>query len=95
MEEIKNTNFDSLLALNGTTFNLAGFSGLDARGRVEVAATAYADLMQVRLVACFRSRNRIIGEDRNLDGDLDVGEDTFIANTRLDSPVELVTLIAR
>ena len=95
MEEIKKANFDSLLSLNGTTFDLAGFSSSDAKGRVEVVSTAYSDLMRVRIAASFRSRNRVIGEDANLDGDLDTGEDTFISNSRLDSPMELVTLIAR
>lgn len=95
MEEIKKANFDSLLSLNGTTFDLTGFSSSDAKGRVEVVSTVYSDLMRVRIVASFRSRNRVIGEDANLDGDLDTGEDTFISNSRLDSPMELVTLIAR
>jgi prepilin-type N-terminal cleavage/methylation domain-containing protein len=95
MEDIKKTSFDSLLPLNATTFDISGFASSDAEGRVEVVSTAYSDLMRVRIVASFRSRNRVIGEDANLDGDLDTGEDMFITNSRLDSPVELVTLIAR
>ena len=94
IELVKRTNFDNLLALNGT-FNIAGFAITDAQGVIEVTNTAYADLRRVRIIACFRSRGRVIGEDRDLDGQLDAGEDTLIPNGRLDSPVEIVTLIAR
>lgn len=94
MEEIKKTDFDSLSALNGTTFDITGFAASDAKGLIQVIDTAYADLKRIRLVACFKSRRRIIGEDANLNGVLNAGEDTN-ANGRLDSPVELVTLISR
>lgn len=102
MEIVKRTDFAGLLALDGTPFNIAGFVTADARGRIEIcdnttcpALIPYADLKRVRIIACFRSRGRLIGEDRDLDGQLDIGEDTLIANNRLDSPVEVVTLIAR
>ena len=96
MEIVKRTNFDNLLALNGTTFNIPSFAGTDAIGVREVTTTAYADLRRVRIIACFKSRGRVIGEDRNLNGALDIaaGEDAN-GNERLDSPVEVVTLIAR
>lgn len=94
MEEVKKTDFDNLLALNGTTFDITGFASSDAKGIVQVTDIVYADLKIVRLVVCFKSRNRIIGEDTNLNGVLNVGEDSN-GNGRLDSPVELVTLISR
>jgi len=94
MEEIRRTNFDSLLALNATTFNLTGFSSFDAKGLIEVTNTTYADLKRVRITASFKSRLKIIGEDQNLNGVLNSGED-LNGNGRLDSPLELVTLIAR
>lgn len=76
------------------TFNLEGIA--EGKGRIEIeTVTGYTDLKRIRLVASFKSRGRLIGEDKNLDGDLDTGEDTLIANNRLDSPVEVVTLIAR
>lgn len=81
MEQIKDrgiTSFDSLDSLNGTTFELSGFSANDAEGRIEVSGSG--DLRQVRIVACFMSRNRLIGDDLN--------------NCQA-SPVELVTLMAR
>lgn len=95
MEEIKEANFDNLLALNGTTFDIAGFTSSDAKGVIEVTNTSYPDLMRVRLVASFKCRKRVIGEDKDLNGILTPQEDTMIANNRLDSPAELVTLIAR
>lgn len=95
LEEIKNTNFENLSSFNGTTFDVNGFASSDAKGAVWVLDTAYSDLKRVRIVVCFKSRGRVIGEDKNLDGDLDTGEDTLISNSRLDSPAETVTLIAK
>ncbi len=94
MEEIKRTRFDSLSALNGTTFDLANFPVTDSEGAIEVTNTAYPDLKRVRITAAFKSRLKIIGEDKNLNGILDSGED-LNGNGRLDSTLELVTLIAR
>lgn len=93
MEEIKHFPFSGLAALDNTTFAVEGFNLTDAIGVVQVSNTTYTDLKQVRLVICFRSRNRLIGEDTNLNGELNAGEDTD-GNDRLDSPSELVTTIA-
>ncbi len=104
MEEIKKTNFDNLSSLNGTTFNIAGFASSDAKGRIEVynvtlRPTPTETLKRVRIVVCFKSRGRIIGEDKNLNGILDSGEDKNMPGedgyNRLDSPMELLTLIAK
>lgn len=96
MEEVKQEEFDSLDSLDGTIFNLDGFAASEARGRIEVrAVTGINGLREVRIVGCFRSRARIVGEDLNLDGILDIagGEDQN-NNGRLDSPVEFITLLA-
>jgi len=96
MEEVKQVEFDSLDALNATTFDLEGFNVADARGRVEVRnITGNSNLKEIRIVGCFRSRNRVVGEDANLNGALDteISEDKN-NNGRLDSPVELITLLA-
>ena len=79
MEEIKNTNFDNLDALNGTDFDLDGFSTSNGQGRIEVSDEA-TDLKRIKIVACFKSRNRLIGDD--------------IDNCQ-SSPAELVTFIIR
>lgn len=94
LEEIKRTSFTGLSALNGIRFELNGFSSSDAEGIVEVQDATYSDLKRVRIVVSFRSHNRIIGEDANLNGVLNAGEDSN-GNGRLDSPLELVSLIAK
>lgn len=95
IEEIRSYEFDTLDSYNGTKFDLDGFASSDSEAVIQVDDTVYTDaLKRVRIVACFRSRNRLIGEDLNLNGDLDAGEDTN-GNARLDSPVEVVTLIVR
>jgi type II secretory pathway pseudopilin PulG len=94
IEEIRRMDFNSLSALNATVFDITGFPADNAKGAVEVTDTAYVDLKRVRLIACFKSRSRVVGEDRNLNGMLNSGEDVN-GNSRLDSPAELVTLIAR
>ena len=94
LEELKNTNFDSIIS---GTFTVNGFAAADAMGVVEVAnAAPYSDLKIVRVVISFRQQGqRIVGEDRNLNGVWDAGEDTMINNSRLDSPIEVVTLISK
>jgi prepilin-type N-terminal cleavage/methylation domain-containing protein len=58
--------------------------------------TTYSDMKKVRVVISFKSRNRVIGEDANLNGRLDAGEDDSRYPSgigQLDSPVEGVILI--
>lgn len=103
IEEIKKTNFDSL-SLGESSFNLTDYGfppssqpgEITSKGNITISSTNYSDLKRVRIIACFKSRGRIIGEDSNLNGQLDTaaGEDTN-GNDRLDSPVEVVTLIAK
>lgn len=53
------------------------------------------NLKQVRVVVTYReASNRIIGEDTNLNGMLDAGEDTN-EDDRLTSPCEIVTFVTR
>ena len=95
IEELKRTSFTGLSALNGTRFEPSGFASNDAEGVVEVSdQPGYSDLKRVRIIVSFRSRNRVIGEDTNLNGVLAAGED-INSNGRLDSPAELITLIAK
>ncbi|HPT07605.1 MAG TPA: hypothetical protein PLO85_05650 [Candidatus Omnitrophota bacterium] len=105
MEEIKGTPFVDLLTTgsggtfhNGQTFQLPGFSAGNATGRIEikyiVGETFGYLIKSIRLVASYRVSRRVIGEDRNLNGMLDAGEDTN-GNTLLDGPVELETYISK
>jgi len=92
MERIKRTSFDSIV--NGN-FEVQGFDSDDAEGVIEVTNTLYSDQKLVRIVVCFRSRNRVVGEDKDLDGILDTGEDMPPYEGRIDSPAEMVTLVSR
>jgi len=96
VEELKHNSFDSILAFDNTTFNITGFpNAADAVGRIEVSNTTNAHLRRIRVVVSFRTRGRVIGEDSNLNGMLDSGENTALyaetSGPRLDSPVEIVT----
>jgi type II secretory pathway pseudopilin PulG len=97
MEEVKKTNFDNLSSLNGTTFDLSGFSSFNAKGVIYVTDTTYTDLKRVHIEASFKSRNRVIGGDKNLNGIANAGEGFIDVGgvNELTSPAELVTLIAR
>ncbi|RLC34533.1 MAG: hypothetical protein DRZ76_02500 [Candidatus Nealsonbacteria bacterium] len=97
MEEIKQESFSDLDSFNGTTFSLIGFAASDAKGRIEVSdVPGFTDLKEVRIIGCFLSRGRVIGEDSNLNGvlDIDAGEDEN-SNARLDSPAEVAALITK
>jgi len=93
MERLKVAGWADLSAMNGTQFNISGFNTSQSRGFIEITNTSYADLKEARLVFSFLARGRLIGEDANFNGLLDIssGED-LNDNDRLDSPAELVTL---
>lgn len=107
LEFIKATDFTTLVTWAVTpkaslppealNFDLSGFSANDARGYYDFECmSGYDDcLLYIRLTACWRDgNNRIIGEDVNLDGVLEVAEDTDTDGV-VDSPAELVTLVSR
>ncbi len=94
LEEMRNADFGTIVANYNGPFNV---SGLDGIGRVDATYVAGSNnnLIDIRVVICWRQgRNRIIGEDKNLNGNLDPGEDVNPANGRLDSPAQIVTLMA-
>lgn len=61
------------------TFDLSGFLLGNAKARIEISDES-TNLKRIRIVACFKSRNRLIGND---------------INNCQSSPVELLTLITR
>lgn len=79
MEEIKNMNFTDLDSLNGTNFDLNSFSSGNGKGKIVVSSES-SGLKQIKITACFMSRNRLIGDD--------------IISCQ-SSPVELTTFIAQ
>jgi hypothetical protein len=53
------------------------------------------DLLEITISVCWRQGGRVMGEDTDLDGNLDAGEDkSSPLNGIIDSPVELVTRVA-
>ena len=93
IEEIRDYSFNQIHSdYDNTTFTVNEMSVGNSRGVIYVDNTN-PDLLQVIVSVCWRQRaNRIIGEDLDLDGNLDAGEDTN-ANSMIDSPAQLVTLI--
>lgn len=95
LEEIHNANFSTLYTTyNGASFNPNGFTAGEAKGAISIN-NSNPNLLQVCVSVSWRTRsNRVIGEDKNLNGMLDAGEDMPI-NNRLDSPAELITLMCQ
>lgn len=89
MEQINNSLFSQLsVNFQGTPFFEAGING---------AGVSYIDatdpeLVQITVTFCWAQKNgRVVGEDADLDGVLDAGEDAN-GNGMLDSSVQLVTV---
>ncbi len=93
IEEIRSTPFPQLVAnYNGMTFIVNDIPS--SRGVVYVDDTTNAEFLDVTVSVCWRQGNRVIGEDTNLNGSLDAGEDTIITNGIIDSTVQLKTQVA-
>jgi hypothetical protein len=91
MENISATPFINI----NTTYRSMNFTvnGLPAsRGRTYIN-TSNQTFLLATVVVCWRQGNRVIGEDQNLNGVLDAGED-LNNNSMIDSPAGLVTRIA-
>ena len=55
-----------------------------------------ANLIQLTISVCWQEQGgRIIGEDKNLDGVFEVASEDKNGNGRLDSPAQLISLMAR
>lgn len=94
MEEIRDAAFSSISSYNGSHFDPQGFSASQAEGAVHVN-NSNPSLLQVQVSVSWKTRsNRVIGEDKNLNGILDAGEDTN-PNLMLDSPATINTLMAQ
>jgi prepilin-type N-terminal cleavage/methylation domain-containing protein len=95
LEEILNHTFASIATdygAGGTPGNTFATSQITGRGVVTVTAVT-ASLLQVDVVVCFRYRDgRIFGEDLDLDGTLDAGEDVN-GNGVIDSDIRVSTYI--
>jgi len=107
MEEIRSASFAALrdgeLQINNQSFIAIDDNLFACNFTVDPIpssmAVVYVDninpeLLNLTISICWRQGNRIIGEDNNLNGRLDPGEDKIPHNGLIDSPVELVTQIA-
>ena len=91
VEEMRNSAFNRIVDdYNGLNFIVNDIP--QSRGVVYVDDTN-PELLQVTISVCWRQGNRVIGEDTNLNGQLDAGE-VDNGNNIIDSPVQLVTIIA-
>ncbi len=90
IEEIRNTPFPDIATdYNGLKFSVNNIPG--SSGIVYVDDTD-DEFLLVTVSVCWPQGNRVIGEDLNLNGDLDMGEDTN-GNLIIDSPVQLITQV--
>lgn len=90
MAQIKNSPFNQIF----TTFNNAAFTtaGLNGAG-VSYVDDSNPNLYQITIAFCWQEKNgRVFGEDLNLNGQLDGGEDQN-GNGFIDSPVQIVSSI--
>jgi prepilin-type N-terminal cleavage/methylation domain-containing protein len=91
MEDIKAHPFvDIADHYNGMKFSVNGLPNKNM-GVVYVNDTN-PEFLLVTISVCWKQGGRVIGEDTDLDGNLDAGEDKN-GNGMIDSPVELVTRI--
>jgi prepilin-type N-terminal cleavage/methylation domain-containing protein len=90
MEEIRNHTFTNITDdYDGLKFTVNNMP-LN-KGRVYVD-DSNPEMLIVTISVCWRQKNRVFGEDQNLNGELDAGED--ISNPGIiDSPVQLVMLV--
>ena len=95
IEEMRNHTFSTLVtdySLSGTPGNKFSISDPQAMGVIYLDATN-PNLILVNIKISFSGRNgRIVGEDLDLDGTIDAGEDVVNIGV-LDSPISLSTII--
>jgi prepilin-type N-terminal cleavage/methylation domain-containing protein len=95
IENIRNHPFEDITidyASGGSPGDVLSLDSLTGFSYIYVNSST-ADIMTIDIPVCWRSiMNRVIGEDQNLNGVLDVGEDTD-SDGKIGSPVTLSTII--
>ncbi|MCP4650043.1 MAG: prepilin-type N-terminal cleavage/methylation domain-containing protein [PVC group bacterium] len=95
IDGIRNVPYDDIVSVyagNSFTLNELDNRGVENIGVVYVNEIETDFLMKVKVVVCWRQRTRVIGEDQNLNGVLDGGEDEN-GNGQIDSPCSMETAI--
>jgi Tfp pilus assembly protein PilV len=92
-EEIEGHTYANIKAdYDRITFTPSGLNGIG----VSYVDDTNPNLLKITVSLSWRqSRGRVIGEDADLNGQWNTGEDTLIVNNILDSPAEIVTYIAQ
>lgn len=96
LEEMKNHSFTTLqtdFGSSGNPGNTFATPGLDGMGSIFFETSPPPGTQGAWVVVCWREKGRTFGEDDDLDGRLDAGEDDN-GDNRLTSPVELFTQFA-
>ncbi len=96
VEEIRSTPFTQIIAkYNGMVFTVDDIpSSVGVVYINSTTAPANSNLLEAIVSICWRQGNRVIGEDTNLNGVLNTGED-INGNNIIDSPVQLKTMVVR
>jgi type II secretory pathway pseudopilin PulG len=90
-ETIKGASFDEIYGTyQQKTFPIQGLDGIV----LTQVDNKNPQLLGVSIQCFWRSKGRVIGEDKNLNGSLDKDEDQN-NNGKLDSPVTLLTMISK
>ena len=97
LDEIRNHDYDSIVAdyaSGGTPGNIFSLTDITGTGVIYVDSSN-PDLLEVEVVVSWQhdKTSRVIGEDTDLDGVLDTGEDDN-SNGKLDSLVSIAILLA-
>ena len=97
LEEIRDHDYSLITtdyAAGGNPGNTFDLNQLNGKGVVYINSSN-SNLLQIKVVVSWKNKdNRLLGEDVNLNGVLDAGEDQN-ANSQLDSIVGLTTMVAR
>lgn len=95
IDEIRNVDAEDIIAnYNNHTFSLDELTNKNIPhiGLVTIEELEAGLLLRIKVVICWQQKNRIIGEDANLNGILDADEDEN-GNGEIDSPCMLDTAI--
>ncbi len=95
MDEIRNVNFDDIVGnYNNMQFSLNELTNRNIThlGLVRVSELEVGFLLRVKIIICWRQRDRMMGEDVNFDGVLNTDED-INGNGELDSPCSIEAAI--
>lgn len=90
LEEIRNKTFNQIKAsYNNVPFTAAGLSGMG----VSYVDDTDPNLLKITVTFCWKQYSGlIVGEDKNLNGQLNAGEDKN-GNNLLDSPTTMVSYV--